>query len=355
MIRFKQADLHALLRQRVNEYFSEQNISKYGGSSIVLKSFVLLSMLFISYGLILFAGFGSLLNLALAGLMGVAVAGLGMSVMHDCIHGSFTASDKLNRFLGTLVYVVIIGGNPICWRLQHNVLHHRFTNVHDVDEDLNPYGFMRFSPHDKQKSVFRFQHLYAMFLYCLTTLIWVLHKEFLQLKRYLDQGLIKTKQQYHKELAFLVVSKCFYFGYMLVIPVLIFKFSLLQWLAAFLFMHAVTGIILSTVFQLAHVIENTEYPLPNKDGMIEHDWATHQVKTTTDFSPNNGLLTWFVGGLNYQIEHHFFPTISHIHYPQIAKIVQKTVAEYGLSYHCYPTFLSALKVHLRHLYRLGHA
>lgn len=306
MIQFPKADLHGVLRQRVNDYFSRLGISKYGGKTIVIKSVVLLALLFIPYGILLTYNLNSISMLLLAATMGVAIAGLGMGVMHDCIHGSFSSSPKINKWWGTLIYVLIIGGNPICWRLQHNVLHHRFTNIHDVDEDLNPYGFMRFCPHDKQKSIFRFQHLYAIFLYALTTLIWVLHKEFAQLKRYFSMGLIKSKAQYTKELRFLIISKAIYYGYMLVIPMMILNINIFQWVIGFIVMHAVTGIILAVVFQLAHVIENTDYPLPDNSGNIAHDWASHQVKTTSDFSPNNRLLTWFIGGLNYQIEHHFF-------------------------------------------------
>lgn len=355
MIQFQNADLHGLLRQRVNDYFKSVNLSKYGGKSVIIKSVILLSMLFIPYCMILTNTHSALTMLLLAVVMGAAIAGLGMSVMHDCIHGSFSSSPILNKWWGTFIYVLLTGGNPICWRLQHNVLHHRFTNIHDIDEDLNPYGFMRLSPHDKQKPVFRFQHIYAFFLYTMTTLIWVLHKEFGQLKRYFSMGLIKSKSQYRKELIFLIVSKTIYFSYMLIIPMLILNINFFQWLIGFIVMHAVTGLILAVVFQLAHVVENTDYPLPDENGNIDHDWASHQIKTTTDFSPNNRLLTWFIGGLNYQIEHHFFPTISHVHYPKIASIIQQTVKENGLIYHCYPTFGLALKAHFNHLYALGHS
>ncbi|KTC99231.1 fatty acid desaturase family protein [Legionella feeleii] len=353
MINFKQSDLHSLLRQKVNAHFKEANVSKYGGYTIVLKSIILLLMLFIPYSLLFIGNHSSLTMLLLAATMGVAIAGLGMSVMHDCIHGSFSSSSRVNTLWGTIIYVLISGGNPICWRLQHNVLHHRYTNIHGVDEDLNPYGFMRFSPHDKEKSFFRFQHIYAIFLYSLTTLIWVFHKEFFQLKRYFSIGLIKSKEQYRRELSFLVISKILYFSYILVIPLFFLNINIFQWIIGFIVMQSVTGLILALVFQLAHVIENTDYPLPDEGNNIGHDWASHQVKTTTNFSPNNRLLTWFIGGLNYQIEHHFFPTISHIHYPKIAKLIEQAIKEYGLTYRCYPTFRQAIKAHFKHLHNLG--
>ncbi|MCE0721853.1 fatty acid desaturase family protein [Legionella resiliens] len=354
MVNFKQADLYSLLRQRVNDHFKKLNISKHGGYAVTIKSILLISMLFIPYSVLLMGSHSTLTMILLIVIMGTAIAGLGMSVMHDCIHGSFSSSPKANTLWGTFIYVIIIGGNPICWRLQHNVLHHRFTNIYDIDEDLNPYGFMRFSPHDKQKLIFKLQHIYAIFLYGMTTLIWVLHKEFAQLKKYFLMGLIKSKKQYRRELAFLIGSKTIYFTYLLLIPLLCLNINFFQWLIGFIMLHAVTGLIIAVVFQLAHVTEDTEYPKPDRNNNIYHDWASHQIKTTSNFSPKNRLLTWFIGGLNYQIEHHFFPTISHIHYPKISRIVEETVKEFGLKYRSYPTLVPAVKAHFKHLYNLGH-
>ena len=124
-------------------------------------------------------------------------------------------------------------------------------------------------------------------------------------------------------------------------------------LAFFFSMHFVAGLILASVFQPAHVMPTSEFPLPNENGIIENNWAVHQMYTTTNFAPNNKILSWFIGGLNYQIEHHLFPHVCHIHYSKINKIIEKTALEYGLPYNSEKTFRSALISHARMLKQLG--
>ena len=113
------------------------------------------------------------------------------------------------------------------------------------------------------------------------------------------------------------------------------------------------GIILALVFQPAHVVMETEFPEPDNEGSLEDNWAIHQFKTTSNFAPNNKVLGWYMGGLNYQVEHHLFPTICHIHYPAISKIVKATAEEYGVPYYSQKTFASAVKSHFQLLMRLG--
>ena len=85
----------------------------------------------------------------------------------------------------------------------------------------------------------------------------------------------------------------------------------------------------------------------------EDEWAIHQIKTTANFATISTFLTWFLGGLNYQVEHHLFPRISHIHYPNLAKIVKETCAEFDVTYTEFKTFASALKSHVQHLRHMG--
>ncbi|HXP51255.1 MAG TPA: fatty acid desaturase, partial [Bacteroidia bacterium] len=126
-----------------------------------------------------------------------------------------------------------------------------------------------------------------------------------------------------------------------------------QVLLGFFIMHWVAGCILSTVFQMAHVVEGAEQPMPDKTGIIHQDWAIHELHTTSDFARGNKFLNWYVGGLNFQIEHHLFPQISHVHYKNIAPIVEQTAKEFGLNYNLKPTFRSALASHIRRLKELG--
>ena len=76
------------------------------------------------------------------------------------------------------------------------------------------------------------------------------------------------------------------------------------------------------------------------------------METTVDFAPRSRLLAWYLGGLNFQVEHHLFSRVCHIHYPALAPIVKQTAREHGLPYHHNGTFLQAVGSHARTLYRL---
>jgi linoleoyl-CoA desaturase len=347
------SDFYSVLRERVKLHFQESKISQYGGYGQTIKTITLLSLLLLPYGLILTGNFSLISMLGLAATMGVGIAGLGMAVMHDANHGSYSSYPLISKTVGFFIYALIIGGNPLNWKIQHNLLHHRYTNIYGKDDDLEPYGTMRFTPNAKYKPFYRFQHWYAIALYGLLTLMWVLHKEFFQLKRYRDMGLIKSDTSLKKNMAILVLSKCVYFGYLMVIPMYVLNITFLQWLVGFLVFHFVSGLIISVVFQLAHVRDKVNFPTLNHNGDIENQWAVHQVQTTANFAPNNRFLFWFVGGLNFQIEHHLFPNINNIHYKKIANIVKTTTAEFGLPYHSSGSLSAAIKAHFQHMKRLG--
>src|SRR5205085_1117556 len=118
--------------------------------------------------------------------------------------------------------------------------------------------------------------------------------------------------------------------YMIVIPLLVVHVAWWQFVLGFFAMHLTAGFILGVVFQLAHVVEGTEYPLPDGQGNMEQAWLYHEMDTTSDFAHENKLVCWYIGGLNYQIEHHLFPQICSIHYPQIRDIVRDTALKYGV-------------------------
>ncbi|MDI1352821.1 MAG: acyl-CoA desaturase, partial [bacterium] len=307
-------DFYFVLRARVKNHFQLNNLSPFGGVELILKTLLLLSFLFIPYGLILTGYYSLLTMLGLAALMGAANAAIGMAVMHDANHGAYSSNDTLTKVVAFFIYVLTIGGNPTSWKIQHNILHHRYTNIYGTDEDLEPYGTMRFTPNAHYKSFYRYQHVYSFLMYCLLTFVWVLHKEFIQLYRYRKIKLIKTNWAFYKSIAILILAKTLYFFYILIIPMLVLNITWLQWFIAFFLYHLVSGFIIALVFQMAHIVSNAQFPQLNLEGNIDNQWAIHQIQTTTNFAPNSYLLFWFIGGLNYQIEHHLFPGISHIHY-----------------------------------------
>jgi linoleoyl-CoA desaturase len=340
------------LNKRVNDYFKENGIKKTGNWKLYLKSALMFTLFFAPYFVILTMGLPGWANLLMTVLMGVGMAGVGMNVMHDGNHGTFSSKKWVNKLMGGSIY--ILAGNVYNWQVQHNVLHHTYTNIQDHDEDLEAGRILRFSPHAKWHRFHRFQHYYSIFLYGLLTFNWAITTDFAQMYRY-----TKRKLSYGKfpnpvvNLTVLVITKLIYATVWIVVPMLVLDIAWWKVLLGFFVMHYVAGVILSVVFQLAHVVDHAEMPLPQEDGSMQDSWAIHQLRTTVNFGTRNRIVNWFTGGLNHQVEHHIFPNISHIHYTKIAKIVKQTAREFNLPYNEYETTRKAILSHFRHLKELG--
>jgi linoleoyl-CoA desaturase len=348
-----QADFFATLSQRVNGYFTANNIQRTANTEMVIKTIFMLSLYSIPYALMISGVFSSVWVMwLLYAVMGFGKAGIGLSIMHDANHGSYSNKAWVNNFFGATLNLV--GGHAFNWKVQHNVLHHTYTNVHDVDEDISPRGVLRMAPGSAWKPFHRWQHYYAWFFYGLLTFVWIVFKDYDRLARYNKDGLVKKqKSNYVKEWIVLLFTKTFYTGYIFVLPLVLLPFSFWQIFVGFFIMHYIAGFILAIIFQPAHVIEGTEYPMPDQDGNLENNWAIHQLHTTTNFGHRHRLFSWYVGGLNYQVEHHLFPNICHVHYRNIAKIVEETTKEFGLPYKSKDTFVQAIIAHARLLKELG--
>jgi len=340
------------LRANIDAYFEKSKIEKTGGNKLLFKASMMLSLYLIPFGLILSGHFSNMQMLFMTLLMGFGVAGVGMSVMHDAIHGSFSSSSMINRIFGASLY--LLGGNVYNWDIQHNKLHHTYTNIHDIDEDITGKFLLRLSSEDKLKSIHRLQHIYAFFLYSLMTFsfLWKDFKEIRLYNKMSETGLVAAFPR--KELVLLILTKIGYIFFIGVLPLSVLNITFGQWFLGFLVMHFIAGIILSTVFQLAHVVEGVAQPTPDENGNIENAWAIHQLNTTANFSGRNKILSWYIGGLDYQVEHHLFPKISHIHYPAMSSIVKKTAEDFGIMYNNKFSFLNGLRSHVKMLYNLGH-
>lgn len=343
------------LRKRVDAYFKENKIAKTGGWGFKVKAVIMLLLYTVPYFLMIFGVItNAWLMLGLCVLMGLGMAGIGFSVMHDANHGSASRKKWLNKFLGFSIN--FLGGNVNNWKAQHNIMHHTFTNIDGHDEDINPGQVLRFSPHAEKKGFHKYQHIYAWFLYSLMTLVWTFKKDFVDIIRYNKMGLLKQlRTNMQKELTLIVITRILYFVYMVAVPLLLMDVAWWQLLIGFLTIHLIAGFTLASIFQLAHVMEELDFPQADESGSVLNQWAVHQLNTTLNFA-NTGkhrLLSWFVGGLNYQVEHHLFPNISHIHYRKIAPIVEATAKEYNLPYYKENSFRRALANHTRMLYLLG--
>ena len=341
-----------ILQKRVRQYFKENEISTHANRSMIIKTIVML-LLFLGPISILCSGVvtsGWMLFLLYI-TSGFGMAGIGMGVMHDAIHGSYSKHSKLNTILGYSMN--IIGANATVWHLQHNVLHHTYTNIHDADDDLNMPFFLRFSPHKKKYKIHRFQFIYVWFFYSISTLAWISAKDFVRLTRYRKMGLIENRNEFYKSLLHLTLWKVAYYIYAIVLPIIVLPFSPWLIILAFISMHLVTGLVISCVFQVAHVMPDVNYPLTDDQGNIDNNWLVHQLLTTSNFSPKNKTFSWLIGGLNYQIEHHLFPNICHVHYRNISPIVKDTALEFGMPYNQKSTFTGAIADHIAMLRNLG--
>lgn len=343
------------VRKRVNEYFKLNNKSKTGDYRMWIKIILMPLMYLIPFILLLM--FGSSLSIfAFYGLwlmMGVAIAGMGLGIMHDACHGSLSNNKKLNDFIGQAT-LNFIAGSTINWKIQHNVLHHTYTNVDGYDEDISPSGVMRFSPNQEVKPFFRFQAYYAWFFYGLMTFIWATFKDFGQLNRFHKMGLLKMQgKSYAVEMRNLILRKIGYYAIFMALPMYLIDLPWYHILGGWFAMHFIAGLILGVIFQCAHVIPDTSYPVLDEQHQLENDVATHQMLTTANFANDNKLLSWYAGGLNFQIEHHLFPNICHIHHKDISKIVRQTAEEFGIPYHYTHNFGDALAGHARFLNQLG--
>ncbi len=348
----RKTDFQRVLTKRVENYFRENGISPYADYRMVIKTIVMFSLYVIPYALIMFGHLPLWAMWICTAVMGVGLAGIGMAVMHDANHGAYSSKRWVNQ---TLRFSLdIIGGNSFNWKIQHNQQHHTYTNIYGHDDDIRDRMGLRFTPAVEHRKVHRFQLLYVFILYGLQTFFWVLIKDFINFHQYVQQGKDKLDGKGRAlTLAGIIATKIFYVFYIIVLPLIVLHITWWQLLIGFMTMHLFAGLILTTVFQLAHVVEGTVFPEPDEKGNIEEEWAINQMNTTADFAQNSRLVTFFVGGLNYQVEHHLFQRICHVHYPAIAPIVKQTAEEYGVNYLCNDTFADALLAHVRLLKKLS--
>lgn len=344
------------LKKKVDAYFTENKIDPHGNSAMKIKTVSIVLMYLIPYGIMVSGAVTSNLWLLYTMwlLMGVGMTGIGCSIMHDSNHGSYSTNKTLNTWLGKII--ALVGGYEVTWKIQHNILHHTYTNIEGLDDDIDAGVLLRFSPHSKKYAMHRYQHLYAWFLYGLLTLQWATIKDYRQIYDYHKKDLLrKEKLTLRQAMIQVTIYKIIYYLFIVAVPVFITGIPWQHVLGGFVLMHFTAGLLLSCIFQLAHVMEECEFPQPGDDRKMQNNWAVHQLLNTANFAPTNRVLSWFIGGLNRQIEHHLFPHICHVHYKHIAKLVKQTAQEYNLPYYEYPTFRHALLQHGKMLKKLGTA
>lgn len=347
-----QSDFLKAIRKETREYFESRSLSQKANSIMVVKALLMFALVFVPYGLILSGSLSVPWMAVLAVLVGFGMAGVGFSVGHDALHGAFSASPTLNRILGWSMDLV--GGSSYFWRITHNVMHHTYTNIYGTDDDVGVSPLLRLSPHAPHRWFHRYQHIYAVVLYSLTTFHWAFTKDYNYLLGRSEDPHLGRRHELKNVLG-LFAGKIVFYTWTIVIPFLVLPLVWWQIVLGILIAHVVAGTTLGLVFQLAHVVEETGHITPDETGLLPLVWAHHEMETTANFSQGNRLLGLCIGGLNHQIEHHLFPRVCSIHYPALGRIVRNLAADHGLPYHTHPSFGHALRSHFRILQRFGTA
>ena len=339
------------LRRRVEASIRKQGLKEHDCPAMYFKTAVILAAFALTYGLLVFAARTGWQALPLAVLLGLAVSEIGFNIMHDASHKAYSDRPWLNRLMA--MSVDMVGGSSYVWRWKHVVFHHMYVNVagHDTDIELGVFG--RLCPQQPWRAPYRWQQWYLWPLYGVMTIKWHFYDDYRDviLGR---MGANPFPRPRGWDLAVFVGGKLVFLALAFGIPLLFHPF----WVVALFYVitAAVTGVVLAVVFQLAHAVEEAHFPLPEPGtSRITMPWAVHQVETTVDFARGNRLVSWLVGGLNFQIEHHLFPTLSHVNYPAIAGIVESTCREFGVPYAANKSFGSAVASHFRWLKRMGAA
>lgn len=340
---------HSELKKKIGEYFKQRGKSTTGNSKLFFKAILLVIGLMALYTHLVFFTPTTVLAVTECIILGCVTAAVGFNVMHDGAHGSFSRYKWINSLASN--FANFLGASQHMWKMKHNVIHHTYTNIHGVDDDIEARPLLRLCDEQPRYKIHRYQHLYFWAAYSLLYIYWIFVTDY---KKYFSGKIGSTplRKMTLKEHFFFWFYKAAHAFIFVALP--IYMVGFMPWLIGFLCMGMVAGFVLSIVFQLAHTVEHTHFPLPDEaTGKMEDEWAIHQVKTTANFATRNKLVCWLVGGLNFQIEHHLFPKISHVHYPAISKIIRKVCADYGIPYIEYPKVRLAVLSHVSYLRQLG--
>ena len=337
------------LRSRVDAYFRETGVCRrdiaawYGKAAVILTAFAS------SYALLVFVASVWWLAVPLTIGLALSVVGIGFNIMHDGGHRAVSRHRTVNRLMAHSLDMV--GGSSYLWHWKHAVLHHTYANITGHDMDVTLGLLARFTPHQRRYTHQRWQHWYIWILYGLLAIKWQFYDDF----KVLLAGKIgphRIPRPRGAQLVTLILGKLVFVVLAFLIPLTLH--SAWVFVPFYLLFAVVLGFVLSVVFQLAHAVEEASFPsVPEGSHSVDNSWAAHQVQTTVNLCHGNRVVTWLLGGLNYQIEHHLFPQISHCNYPALSRIVKPACAEFGITYSEHASFWAGLRSHARWLRRLG--
>lgn len=338
------------LKEKVDAYFLNNNIHPAGNRKLYAKSILQVFSAAALYVLLVFFTPGSLPAILLCVILGFNLAVIGFNVMHEGGHQSFSKYKWVNDI--SAYFLNVLGGISYYWKIKHNINHHTYTNIEGMDSDIDVKPFMRLHEGQPWRPYHRFQHLYWVALYGVSYLAWVFYEDFVKYFSHKAPGNSSDRKLPLREHVIFWFTKIMYVASYIIIPIMMVGF--LPWLFGFLIITTVCGLTTSIVFQLAHVVQGTQFHMPaNHATEGKQEWAVHQIVSTANFATSSRSLHWLLGGLNFQIEHHLFPRISHIHYPVISNYVKQACDKAGVTYHEYKSMAAAIISHLALLRKLG--
>jgi len=345
----QQRSFRKTLNERVNAYLRDNNLPARDVPAMYVKTAIMLAWWLGTYLLLLLGHFPPLINVLLCIVWAFSIAAVGFNVMHDANHGGYSSHPRINKLFS--LSAEMLGMSGFRWRVKHNVWHHTYTNIAGYDDDVEAFGLMRLTPREAWKPLHRAQAWYFPVIYSFIGFDFILRDFMMAFTGKSDENHVYPKMSALDKIIFWG-GKLFYVTIMFVLPSLVFPFW--QVLLGFFIVMLTVGLVIAVVFQLAHISGEADFPEPIGDPLhIENEWAIHQVQTTIDFAPRNPVLSWYIGGLNYQIEHHLLPHVCHLNYPHLAPIVRQTCEEFGIQYHVAPTWRKAFGNHWRELRLLG--
>lgn len=343
------SDFSTELQARVEAYFKglegDEGRSKLKGGRLELAKAIAFAVLTVgSYGLLMLSP-PLFLAIPLLVLLAFSILGLGLNALHEACHGNLSSKAKVNSIFAH-GFDVVGGISAVQYRFKHTI-HHRFTNLGKLDSDLDNVSILKLAPAFPSLKLHRFQHIYASVLYLLTTATWMLN----DLERLVSKktGAHKMPRYSGSQIAYQLIGKSVYIGLALVLPISVWGWA--AGLFGFFFVHAVMGSAIALIFQVAHAVEDCEFP-NDPSSHLPFSREEHQLQTTANFA-NGSFWDFWLGGLNYQIEHHLFPNVSYRHFPELSKIVRSTAEKHGVQYRHFPTFRAAIASHYQHLRVMG--
>lgn len=337
------------LRRRVESFLKNTGRSERDCPGMYLKTALILAWVAASYFALVFFAETWWQALPLAISLGVAMAAVGFNIQHDGSHQAYSDRRWVNKLMA--MSLDLLGGSSYVWARKHNVVHHSFANITGHDDDIDIGFFGRLSPYQPRMKIHRMQHYYLWVLYGFLPIKWQLYDDFRDVATARIGG-HRFPRPRRWDLVTFVGGKLAFFLLAFIVPLCLHAIWFV--LPLYLVASLAQGVLLSVVFQLAHCAEEAAFPLPAPDtGRMESAWAMHQVESTVDFARDNRWLSLFIGGLNFQIEHHLFPRICHIHYRAIAPLVQETCREFGVRYTAHATLRTGIRSHFLWLRQMG--